>query len=47
MGIAKVDPRSGEVVKCDVVMGDSWVKSYLQDLERWTIDRDGSGMRVG
>mgnify|MGYP002803376676 FL=1 len=33
MGIAKVDPRSGEIIKCDVAMGDSWVKAYLQDLE--------------
>lgn len=33
MGIAKVDPRSGEIIKCDVAMGDSWVKAYLEDLE--------------
>jgi len=28
-----VDPRSGEIIKCDVAMGDSWVKAYLEDLE--------------
>ena len=28
-----MDPRSGEIIKCDVAMGDSWVKAYLQDLE--------------
>lgn len=33
MGIAKVDPRSGEILKCDVIMGDSWVKTYLDELE--------------
>mmetsp|Transcript_58041 Transcript_58041/g.136019 ORF Transcript_58041/g.136019 Transcript_58041/m.136019 type:complete len:974 (-) Transcript_58041:104-3025(-) len=33
MGIAKVDPRSGEIMKCDIVMGDSWVKNYLGELE--------------
>ena len=31
--MAQVDPRSGEILKCDVIMGDSWVKSYLDELE--------------
>ena len=28
-----MDPRSGKIIKCDVAMGDSWVKAYLEDLE--------------
>ena len=31
--VCQVDPRSGEILKCDVIMGDSWVKSYLDELE--------------
>ncbi|CAJ1347895.1 unnamed protein product, partial [Effrenium voratum] len=38
MGIAKVDPRSGEIIKSDVCMGDSWVKAYLQDLEMQVVN---------
>eukprot|EP00441_Pelagodinium_beii_P015329 CAMPEP_0197656850 /NCGR_PEP_ID=MMETSP1338-20131121/43655_1 /TAXON_ID=43686 ORGANISM="Pelagodinium beii, Strain RCC1491" /NCGR_SAMPLE_ID=MMETSP1338 /ASSEMBLY_ACC=CAM_ASM_000754 /LENGTH=1122 /DNA_ID=CAMNT_0043233059 /DNA_START=69 /DNA_END=3437 /DNA_ORIENTATION=+ len=33
MGIAKVDPRSGEIIKSDIIMADGWVKAWLQDLE--------------
>eukprot|EP00930_Biecheleria_cincta_P097736 TRINITY_DN8941_c0_g6_i1.p1 TRINITY_DN8941_c0_g6~~TRINITY_DN8941_c0_g6_i1.p1 ORF type:complete len:1006 (+),score=139.87 TRINITY_DN8941_c0_g6_i1:442-3018(+) len=32
-GIAKVDPRSGEIVKSDITMSDGWVQSYLEDLD--------------
>lgn len=32
MGIAKVDPRSGEILKSDIIMGAGWVRSWLDDL---------------
>jgi len=32
MGIAKVDPRSGEILKSDIIMGAGWVRSWLNDL---------------
>jgi len=32
MGIAKVDPRSGEIMKSDIIMTDGWVRAYLDDL---------------
>merc|ERR1719148_543290 len=32
MGIAKVDPRSGEILKSDIVMGAGWVRAWLNDL---------------
>lgn len=34
MGIAKVDPRTGEILHGAVIFGDGWVQSHLQDLER-------------
>lgn len=34
MGIAKVDPRTGEILHGAVIFGDGWVQSYLRDLER-------------
>jgi len=33
MGIAKVDPRSGEIIKGDITMSDGWVGAWLQDLD--------------
>lgn len=33
MGVAKVDPRSGEIIKSDIVMSSGWVKAWLQDLD--------------
>jgi len=33
MGIAKVDPRSGEIIKSDIIMSSGWVKAWLQDLD--------------
>ncbi|CAJ1459992.1 unnamed protein product [Effrenium voratum] len=33
MGIAKVDPRSGEIIKSDITMSSGWVKAWLQDLD--------------
>jgi len=33
MGIAKVDPRSGEILKADIVMADTWVYSWLHELD--------------
>jgi len=33
MGIAKVDPRSGEILKSDIVMSDGWVRAWLGDLD--------------
>lgn len=33
MGIAKVDPRSGEILKSDIIMSDGWVRSWLGDLD--------------
>jgi hypothetical protein len=34
MGIAKVDPRSGQVIKSDIIMSDGWVAAWLDDLTR-------------
>jgi len=33
VGIAKVDPRSGEILKSDIMMSDGWVQAWLADLE--------------
>jgi len=33
IGLAKVDPRSGEIIKGDVIMADGWVYAYLHDLD--------------
>jgi len=33
MGVAKADPRSGEILKSDVIFTDGWVRSYMEDLE--------------
>jgi len=33
MGIAKVDPRSGQIIKSDIIMADGWVKAWLGDLD--------------
>jgi hypothetical protein len=33
MGIAKVDPRNGEILKSDVLMGQGWVNAWLSDLD--------------
>eukprot|EP00931_Biecheleriopsis_adriatica_P113416 TRINITY_DN8843_c0_g1_i3.p1 TRINITY_DN8843_c0_g1~~TRINITY_DN8843_c0_g1_i3.p1 ORF type:complete len:1094 (-),score=229.38 TRINITY_DN8843_c0_g1_i3:10-3291(-) len=33
MGIAKVDPRSGEIIKSDIIMSDGWVGAWLEDLD--------------
>jgi len=33
VGIAKVDPRSGEIIKSDISMGDGWVGAWLSDLD--------------
>jgi len=33
MGIAKVDPRSGEVIKSDIIMSQGWVLAWLSDLD--------------
>lgn len=38
MGIAKVDPRSGEIIKSDIIMADGWAKAWLQDLEELVPD---------
>jgi hypothetical protein len=32
LGLAKVDPRSGEILKSDILMSDGWVRAYLDDL---------------
>mmetsp|Transcript_4457 Transcript_4457/g.16895 ORF Transcript_4457/g.16895 Transcript_4457/m.16895 type:complete len:946 (-) Transcript_4457:27-2864(-) len=44
MGIAKVDPRSGEILKSDIMMSDGWVQAWLSDLDRlspnFTFHRD-------
>jgi hypothetical protein len=32
IGMAKVDPRSGEILKSDIIMSDGWVRAYLSDL---------------
>merc|ERR1719450_589220 len=33
MGIAKVDPRSGEILKSDIIMSNGWAKQWLLDLD--------------
>jgi len=33
MGVAKVDPRSGEIVKGDITMSSGWVKAWLEDID--------------
>mmetsp|Transcript_56834 Transcript_56834/g.152232 ORF Transcript_56834/g.152232 Transcript_56834/m.152232 type:complete len:1084 (-) Transcript_56834:117-3368(-) len=33
MGVAKVDPRSGEILKSDIIMSDGWVQAWLGDLD--------------
>jgi len=33
MGIAKVDPRTGEILKSDIIMSDGWVRAWLGDLD--------------
>eukprot|EP00913_Durusdinium_trenchii_P028674 g26890.t1 len=33
MGIAKVDPRSGEIIKSDITMASGWIKAWLEDLD--------------
>eukprot|EP00930_Biecheleria_cincta_P086084 TRINITY_DN7544_c0_g1_i1.p1 TRINITY_DN7544_c0_g1~~TRINITY_DN7544_c0_g1_i1.p1 ORF type:complete len:1034 (-),score=165.34 TRINITY_DN7544_c0_g1_i1:74-3175(-) len=32
MGQAKVDPRSGQIIKADITMSDKWVFEFLQEL---------------
>jgi hypothetical protein len=32
-GIAKVDPRSGEIIKGDIIMSEGWVQSWLNELD--------------
>mmetsp|Transcript_50675 Transcript_50675/g.94719 ORF Transcript_50675/g.94719 Transcript_50675/m.94719 type:complete len:1074 (+) Transcript_50675:75-3296(+) len=36
-GIAKVDPRSGEILKSDIIMGAGWVRSWLNDLHEMAL----------
>jgi len=38
MGQAKVDPRSGEIIKGDIVMADTWVKAFLYEFELTNLD---------
>jgi hypothetical protein len=48
MGIAKVDPRSGEIIKSDIIMSDGWVRSWLDDLTRMApqlVKHHGRGYR--
>jgi len=33
MGVAKVDPRSGEILKSDITMSDGWVRTWLGDMD--------------
>lgn len=35
VGIAKVDPRSGEILKSDIVMGAGWVRAWLDDYQTY------------
>jgi len=35
MGIARVDPRSGEILCSNVVFGDGWVQAYLEKFARF------------
>lgn len=35
MGIAKVDPRTGEIIKSDIVMSDGWLQAWLADLDHF------------
>ena len=32
-GLAKIDPRSGEIVDCDIIMSHGWVRAWLGDLD--------------
>ncbi|CAK0848669.1 unnamed protein product [Prorocentrum cordatum] len=38
MGIAKVDSRSGEIIKSDIMMSDGWVQYWLQELDHYAIN---------
>jgi len=33
MGVALVDPRSGQIMKADIMMADGWVHTWLRDLD--------------
>jgi hypothetical protein len=38
MGIAKVDTRSGEIIKSDIMMSDGWVQYWLQELDHYAVN---------
>jgi hypothetical protein len=38
MGIAKVDTRSGEIIKSDIMMSDGWVQYWLQEMDHYAIN---------
>eukprot|EP00933_Yihiella_yeosuensis_P041338 TRINITY_DN3572_c0_g1_i1.p1 TRINITY_DN3572_c0_g1~~TRINITY_DN3572_c0_g1_i1.p1 ORF type:complete len:1095 (-),score=220.34 TRINITY_DN3572_c0_g1_i1:120-3404(-) len=38
IGLAKVDPRSGEIIKSDITMSDGWVRSWLEELDHLVPD---------
>lgn len=37
IGNAKVDPRSGEIIKADITMSDKWVSAYLRELDSYDV----------
>lgn len=46
MGIAKVDPRSGEILKSDIIMGAGWVRAWLTDLHAMKLS-EGQTFKTG
>lgn len=44
IGNAKVDPRSGEIIKADITMSDKWVSAYLRELDSYDVvpDKDAA-----
>lgn len=44
LGIARVDPRSGEILKGDILMTHGWVRTWLDDLDAFVpSEKLGSG----
>eukprot|EP00928_Gymnodinium_smaydae_P047122 TRINITY_DN3142_c0_g5_i2.p1 TRINITY_DN3142_c0_g5~~TRINITY_DN3142_c0_g5_i2.p1 ORF type:complete len:958 (+),score=202.38 TRINITY_DN3142_c0_g5_i2:341-3214(+) len=35
LGLSKVDPRSGEIIKTDIIVSSGWVLGFLQELEEF------------
>jgi len=46
LGLAKVDPRSGEIMKSDIIVTNGWVHAWLQELDQEApVTRKAQGYR--